>query len=174
MLFRSVRKVRLATGANADTLVIKPDEEQPDSFKTEYDWKSQSKEEIQALVKEMGIVGMGGATFPTSVKFSVPTGKKVEYLVINGVECEPYITCDYRLMLENTDDLLEGAMIAAKAVDPEKIVIGIEMNKMDAAEKLDKRAKELGYPIQIQPLKMKYPQGDEKQLLKAKIGRAHV
>ena len=166
-----VRKVRLATGANADTLVIKPDEEQPDSFKTVYDWKSQSKEEIQALVKDMGIVGMGGATFPTNVKFSVPTGKKVEYLVINGVECEPYITCDYRLMLENTDDLLEGAMIAAKAVDPEKIVIGIEMNKMDAAEKLDKRAKELGYPIEIQPLKMKYPQGDEKQLLKAITGR---
>ena len=101
-----VRKVRLATGANADTLVIKPDQEQPDSFKTAFDWRSQSKEEIQALVKEMGIVGMGGATFPTSVKFSVPTGKKVEYLVINGVECEPYITCDYRLMLENTDDLL--------------------------------------------------------------------
>ncbi|MCI7605833.1 MAG: electron transport complex subunit RsxC [Spirochaetales bacterium] len=166
-----VRKVRLATGANADTLVIKPDEEQPNPFTTPYDWKSQSKEEILALVKEMGIVGMGGATFPTSVKFAVPAGKKVEYLVINGVECEPYITCDYRLMLENTDDLLEGAMIAAKAVEPEKIVIGVEMNKMDAVEKLDKRAKELGYPIEIQPLCMKYPQGDEKQLLKAVTGR---
>lgn len=166
-----VRKVRLATGANADALVIKCDEEQPNLFTTPYDWKSQTKEEILALVKEMGIVGMGGATFPTSVKFAVPTGKKVEYLVINGVECEPYITCDYRLMLENTDELLEGAMIAAKAVDPEKIVIGVEMNKMDAIEKLDKRAKELGYPIEIQPLKMKYPQGDEKQLLKAVTGR---
>ena len=166
-----VRKVRLATGANAETVVIKPDEEQPQSFTEAYDWKSQSREEIQALVKEMGIVGMGGATFPTNVKFSVPPEKKVEYLVINGVECEPYITCDYRLMMENTDELLEGAMIAAKAVDPQNIVIGVEMNKMDAVEKLEKRARELGYPIVVQSLKMKYPQGDEKQLLKAVTGR---
>ena len=166
-----VRKVRLATGANADTIIIKPDEEQPELFTSAYDWKEMGSEEIQALVKEMGIVGMGGATFPTSVKFSVPTGKKVEYLVINAVECEPYITCDYRLMMEEPEALLEGAMIAAKAVNPEHIVFGVEMNKMDAVELLSAKAEEKGYPISIQPLKMKYPQGDEKQLLKAVTGR---
>ena len=166
-----VRKVRLATGANADTIIIKPDEEQPELFTSAYDWKEMGSEEIQALVKEMGIVGMGGATFPTSVKFSVPTGKKVEYLVINAVECEPYITCDYRLMMEEPEALLEGAMIAAKAVNPEHIVFGVEMNKMDAVELLSAKAEEKGYPISIQPLKMKYPQGDEKQLLKAITGR---
>ncbi|MBQ0070349.1 MAG: RnfABCDGE type electron transport complex subunit C, partial [Spirochaetales bacterium] len=166
-----VRKQRLAAGAIADAVVIKVDPEQPELFKESFDWGNQSREEILQLVKEMGIVGMGGATFPTSVKFAVPPEKKVEFLVINGVECEPYITCDYRLMMEKTDELLEGTMIAAKAVNPEHVIIGIEMNKMDAVEKLQKRADELGYAITVMPLKMKYPQGDEKQLLKATTGR---
>lgn len=166
-----VRKVELASGAVADALVIKVNEEQSDPFTETFDWKSQSKEEIQALIKAMGIVGMGGATFPTSVKFSIPLGKKVEYLVINGAECEPYLTCDYRLMLEKTDEVLEGIMVASKAVEPGNIIIGVELNKADAIELLDSRVKALGYPIKVQPLKMKYPQGDEKQLLKACINR---
>lgn len=166
-----IRKVELASGAVADALVIKVSEEQSNPFTEEYDWQSMTREEIQALIKAMGIVGMGGATFPTSVKFSIPLGKKVEYLVINGAECEPYLTCDYRLMLEKTDQVLEGIMVAAKAVEPENIILGVELNKKDAILKLEERAKALGYPITIQPLKMKYPQGDEKQLLKACIGR---
>lgn len=166
-----IRKVELASGAVADALVIKVNEEQTDPFTEIYDWNSQSREEIQALIKSMGIVGMGGATFPTSVKFSIPLGKKVEYLVINGAECEPYLTCDYRLMLEKADEVLEGIMVAAKAVEPEHIIIGVELNKKDAIEHLEARANALGYPIIVQPLKMKYPQGDEKQLLKACINR---
>lgn len=166
-----IRKVELASGAVADALVIKVNEEQTNPFTEIYDWKNQSREEIQTLIKSMGIVGMGGATFPTSVKFSIPLGKKVEYLVINGAECEPYLTCDYRLMLEKADEVLEGIMVAAKAVEPENIIVGVELNKKDAIEHLEERAKALGYPIIIQPLKMKYPQGDEKQLLKACINR---
>lgn len=166
-----IRKVELASGAVADALVIKVNEEQTDPFTEIYDWNSQSREEIQALIKSMGIVGMGGATFPTSVKFSIPLGKKVEYLVINGAECEPYLTCDYRLMLEKADEVLEGIMVAAKAVEPEHIIIGVELNKKDAIEHLEARANALGYPIIVQPLRMKYPQGDEKQLLKACINR---
>ena len=166
-----VRRVRLSSGVVADALVIKVDQEQSDPFTVKYNWKEMDTEELKALVKDMGIVGMGGATFPTSVKFSVPLGKKVEYLVINGAECEPYLTCDYRMMLERTENVLEGVMVAGKILSPEHIIIGVEANKLDAVALLEKKAKALGYPITIMPLKMKYPQGDEKQLLKATINR---
>ncbi len=166
-----IRKVRLASGAVADAAVIKSDDEQTVSYNEYFSWREKSSEEIQAIIKEKGIVGMGGATFPTSVKFSIPLGKSVEYLVINGVECEPYLTSDYRLMIEHADEALEGIMIAAAAVKPQHVIIGIEANKMDAVEHLSSRAKALGYAIDVMPLKMKYPQGDEKQLLKATINR---
>lgn len=162
-----IKKTLLATGVISDSVVIKCDEEQPELFTESFDWKSMSKEEILSIIKECGIVGMGGATFPTSVKFAIPEGKKVEYVVVNAVECEPYITCDYRIMIERTDALLDGLMIIKKAIEPEKMVIAIEENKMDAALIIEERIKELGYPIFVQPLKMKYPQGDEKQLLYA-------
>ncbi len=168
---KEVRKTRLASGAVADALVIAPDSEQTISYDARYDWSSLSSEDIQALIKEMGIVGMGGATFPTSVKFAIPLGKSAEYLVINGVECEPYLTSDYRLMIERADEVLEGVMIAAKAINTHKIIIGIEANKMDAVAHLRERCSAKGYSIEIMPLRMKYPQGDEKQLLKATIGR---
>lgn len=166
-----VRKARVPSGAVADAIVIKVNPEQSDPFTRVYDWKSSSPEELLALVKEMGIVGMGGATFPTSVKLTVPMGKKVEALVINGVECEPYLTSDYRLMIEKSDQVLEGIMVASRILSPERIIIGIEANKLDAVELLSKRIGTLGYPIEVMPLRMKYPQGDEKQLLKATIGR---
>lgn len=167
-----VRKVRLANGAVADCLVIKVDEKQDDGmFDAVYDYSSLSAEDLLASVKEMGIVGMGGATFPAHVKFSIPKGKKVDALVVNGVECEPYLTSDYRTMLERTDKVLEGIMIISRIVSPEKIMIGVEMNKMDAIRVLEERISALHYPIEVVALKVKYPQGDEKQLLKATIGR---
>ena len=167
-----VRKVRLANGAVADCLVIKVDEKQDESvFDAVYDYSALSPEELLSIVKDMGIVGMGGATFPAHVKFSIPKGKKVDALVVNGVECEPYLTSDYRTMLERTDKALEGVMIISKIVNPEKIMIGVEMNKMDAVKRLEERISALSYPIEVVALKMKYPQGDEKQLLKATIGR---
>lgn len=167
-----VRKVRLANGAVADCLVIKVDEKQDDGmFDAVYDYSSLSAEDLLASVKEMGIVGMGGATFPAHVKFSIPRGKKVDALVVNGVECEPYLTSDYRTMLERTDKVLEGIMIISRIVSPEKIMIGVEMNKMDAIRVLEERISALHYPIEVVALKVKYPQGDEKQLLKATIGR---
>ena len=167
-----VRKVRLANGAVADCLVIKVDEKQDDGmFDAVYDYSSLSAEDLLASVKEMGIVGMGGATFPAHVKFSIPRGKKVDALVVNGVECEPYLTSDYRTMLERRDKVLEGIMIISRIVSPEKIMIGVEMNKMDAIRVLEERISALHYPIEVVALKVKYPQGDEKQLLKATIGR---
>ena len=166
-----IRKVRVASGAVADAIVIKCDEEQSDPFTESYDWRSESPEELLKLIRSMGIVGMGGATFPTDVKLTVPMGKKVDALVINGVECEPYLTSDYRLMLERPDEMLEGVMAAAKILSPDRIIIGIEANKLDAAELLEQKIASNGYSITVQRLQMKYPQGDEKQLLKATIGK---
>ena len=166
-----IRKVRVASGAVADAIVIKCDEEQSDPFTESYDWRSESSEELLKLIRAMGIVGMGGATFPTDVKLTVPMGKKVDALVINGVECEPYLTSDYRLMMEHPEELLEGTMAAAKILNPDQIIIGIEANKLDAAALLEEKISANGYPIRVQRLMMKYPQGDEKQLLKATIGK---
>lgn len=125
-------------------------------------------------VKECGIVGMGGATFPTHVKLMVPEGKKAEYIIINAAECEPYLTCDNRLLLEKTQEFLMGVKILMKGVGTDKGVIGIECNKKSAIELLDKTInehKDLYAGIEVQPLKTKYPQGGEKQLIKAVTGR---
>jgi len=131
---------------------------------------SLSKQEIISRIKDCGLVGLGGATFPTHVKMMIPDGKKAEYLIINGVECEPYLTSDHRLMLEKGDEMLVGIQIMMKALGAEQAIIGIENNKLDAITHLDKLA--LNYKgISIQPLKVKYPQGGEKQLIKAVLNR---
>ncbi|HKL58213.1 MAG TPA: RnfABCDGE type electron transport complex subunit C, partial [Sphaerochaeta sp.] len=130
---------------------------------------SQESADLLAQVKDLGIVGLGGATFPSHVKFSIPAGKSVDAFVINGVECEPYLTADYRIMLEHGEEVLIGAMIGAKIIEAKRIIIGIEMNKVDCIEHLASIAKAKNYPIEIIGLKVKYPQGDEKQLLKATI-----
>ena len=126
--------------------------------------------EIVAKVTEMGIVGMGGATFPTHVKLSVPPGKKAECLIINAVECEPYLTADHRLMLEKPEEILVGVSLLMKAAKVDKGYIGIENNKPDAIKLMQEKA--AVYPgIEIVPLKVKYPQGGEKQLIDAVISR---
>ncbi|MCD7969147.1 MAG: electron transport complex subunit RsxC [Alistipes sp.] len=122
--------------------------------------------EIIARISAAGIVGMGGATFPTQVKLSVPPNKKAQYLVINGVECEPYLTADHRVMLEKGEELLEGIRLLARALDAEKSLVGIENNKPDAIGHLTALASG-DADIEIVPLKVKYPQGGEKQLIDA-------
>jgi Na+-translocating ferredoxin:NAD+ oxidoreductase subunit C len=127
------------------------------------------REEIIKKIAEMGIVGMGGATFPSHVKLMVPDGKKAEYLIINGVECEPYLTADHRLMLEKGEEVLVGTSILMKGLGVEKAIIGIECNKPDAIRHMTELSKQ--YPdISVQPLKVKYPQGGEKQLINALLG----
>ena len=163
---KEIRKTTLATGAVTDAVVIIPDAQQPDSFRVRYDWKNQTREELCALVRESGIVGMGGATFPTSVKFAVGD-RKVEYLVINAFECEPYLTCDYRLMIERPECIIEGAQVASRILNPDNVIIAVEENKEDAALILEKKAAEMGFNVTLALMKMKYPQGDEKQLLYA-------
>lgn len=129
-----------------------------------------SPKEIIQKINDAGIVGLGGATFPSHVKLTVPRGKKAEYLIINGVECEPYLTSDHRLMLEKSEELMVGISILQKALQVELTIIGIENNKPDAIAQLSKiAAKYRG--ISVQALKVKYPQGGEKQLIKATINR---
>ncbi|MEA2043507.1 MAG: electron transport complex subunit RsxC [Bacteroidota bacterium] len=126
-------------------------------------------EEIIEKTKKNGIVGMGGATFPSHVKLSPPKGKTAEVLIINGVECEPYLTSDHRLMIEKAEELIIGTQIIMKALKINKSYIGIENNKPDAIDLLTKATS--GMNIKVVPLKVKYPQGGEKQLIKSVINR---
>lgn len=131
--------------------------------------KSDSKEIIEKI-KQAGIVGLGGATFPTYVKLMPPPGKTAEYLIINGVECEPYLTADHRLMLEKGQETIIGIRILMKALNVKKAFIGIENNKPDAINHMKELVKDIN-EIEIQALKVQYPQGGEKQLIKASVNR---
>ncbi len=126
--------------------------------------------EILEKVHNAGIVGLGGATFPSHVKLNVPRGKKAEYLIINGVECEPCLTADHRLMLEKGEEILVGVQLQMKALGVKKAIVGIEQNKPDAIQHFTKLAKDYE-GISVQALEVKYPQGAEKQLIKALINR---
>lgn len=127
-------------------------------------------EDIVNSVKACGIVGMGGAGFPTHIKLCPPPNCKAEFVIINGVECEPYITSDYRLMMEHPDEILVGVSLLMRAAKVNRGYIGIEENKPEAIKLLT--GKVADYPeIKIVPLKQKYPQGGEKQLVDAVVGR---
>ena len=126
--------------------------------------------DIVAKIADAGIVGMGGATFPTQIKLSPPPGSKAELLIINAVECEPYLTSDHALMLEKGEQIIIGTSLLMKAIDVRRAVIGIESNKPDAIRLLKQLAQSQN-GIEIMALKMKYPQGGEKQLIDAVIRR---
>lgn len=127
-------------------------------------------EEIVERVKKAGVTGMGGAGFPTFIKLCPPPTAKAECVIINGVECEPYITSDYRLMIEHADEILVGLQLLMKAAKVDKGYIGIEINKPEAIRLLEEKTQ--GNPnIEIVPLAQKYPQGGEKQLVDAVIRR---
>ncbi len=127
-------------------------------------------EEIIEKVKKAGLVGMGGATFPTYVKLMPPPGNTAEFLIINGVECEPYLTSDHRLMLEKGKEVVIGTQLLMKALKVKKAIIGIENNKPDAIKLMSDLVKDKE-GISVQALKVQYPQGGEKQLIKATVNR---
>ena len=130
-----------------------------------------SKEEIIEKVKNAGVVGMGGAGFPTHVKLSPKEPDKIEYIIANCAECEPYLTSDYRRMLENPEELIGGMKIILQLFDNAKGILGIEDNKPDCIEKLTELTKDEPR-IEVCPLMTKYPQGGERQLIYATTGRA--
>jgi Na+-translocating ferredoxin:NAD+ oxidoreductase subunit C len=132
------------------------------------------REEIAALIKEAGIVGLGGAAFPTFVKLNPPPAKKIESLIINGAECEPFLTCDHRLMLEKSKEVILGIQLIAKVLGVKDIIIGIEENKPVAIENMNSAIfllKAQGSGLKVKALKTRYPQGGEKQLIKTLLDK---
>ena len=169
---KAIEKRRVAVGDMVNSIVIDNDGE----FKeVEYtpceDVKSLSKEEIIHKVQEAGVVGMGGAGFPTHVKLSPKEPEKIEYIIANCAECEPYLTADYRRMMENPEELVEGMRIILQLFDNAKGIFGIENNKPDCIEKLQELTKDEPR-MEVCALETKYPQGGERQLIFATTGRS--
>lgn len=168
-----ITSIYLPNGTRTDAIVIELEGEFKRLGKepSRRDWSGLDGKAILGLIRKHGIVGMGGATFPTHVKFSLPKGKRCEYLIMNGTECEPYLSADHRLMVERPDQVLEGLRIVEHLLGPDHVVIGIEVNKPDALSAMQRAVKAAGLSYRVAPLKIKYPQGDEKQLIKAICGR---
>jgi len=134
------------------------------------DIESAAPEEIIAAIQNAGIVGLGGAAFPTHVKLKIPDGKQLDTLIINGVECEPYLTTDHRVMLEQADDVFMGVRYLMRATGVDKAIIAVEANKPDAVSVLE-QACPADLPITVQVCPVKYPQGAEKMVIKSLLGR---
>ena len=159
-------------GTKAPMIHIKREgDEVWDLLETPENWQIATGDTLKKLVREAGIVGLGGAAFPTHVKMSPPPDKKVDHFILNGCECEPFLTCDHRSMLEETDRILTGMAIMMKMMGIENGIVGIEDNKGDAIAIMKSRVKTLDLNFKIQPLKVKYPQGAEKMLIAAALGR---
>ncbi|MEL7118601.1 MAG: electron transport complex subunit RsxC [Bacteroidota bacterium] len=134
------------------------------------DLETASQEEILQGIQDAGIVGLGGAAFPTHVKLKAPDGKKCDILMLNGIECEPYLTTDHRVMLEQSDDIYMGIRYLLKATGAKEAIIGIEANKKDAAEHL-KNNLPTDLPASVKVVPVKYPQGSEKMLITSVLGK---
>ena len=162
------------SGYKKQCIVIRTDAKDESNFKEfEYPLKKEitlESQEIVQRISDFGIVGLGGATFPSHVKLNVKPDNKLDCLIINGVECEPYLTADHRLMLEKSEEILVGIQILMRALHVDKAIIGIENNKKDAI-KIFKRLTERESGIRVAALKVKYPQGSEKQLVRALLKR---
>lgn len=131
-----------------------------------HDLDAMSAKELIQAIQDTGMVGLGGATFPSHAKLSVPAEHRIHTLIVNGCECEPYLTCDHKLMLEHPDDLMIGARLAMRAIGAERAIIGVEDNKMDAVEAI-RRCLPADGDITVQAVPTKYPQGAEKMLIKS-------
>ena len=159
---------------SAPSITISVDHAAAPAVYEKNDWESREAKELLAMVHDAGIIGIGGAGFPTHVKLNPPANTPVNTLILNGAECEPYITADHRQMVEHADEVVEGAKIILKILGIQKCVIGIESNKPDAIAAMAKAAKEGStsrYLVSVCALKVKYPQGSEKQLIQAVTDR---
>ncbi len=160
------------SGAKANCVVIENDGEYEavEGFGEERDYTALSKEEIRQIIKDAGIVGMGGAGFPTNVKVTPKNEDQIDYVIINGAECEPYLTSDYRLMLEKPEQLIMGLKVLLRLFDNAKGIIAIEDNKPEAISKLSYLTQDEPL-ISVKALKTKYPQGAERQVIYVTTGR---
>jgi Na+-translocating ferredoxin:NAD+ oxidoreductase subunit C len=159
-------------GGMKEAMKIKTNKEDNEPFKENKitEIKNLSKKELISIIKDSGIVGMGGAAFPTYFKLQVPPSKKIKDLIINGIECEPYLTSDYRLMIEQPEKIMKGIDIIRRIVSPKNVWIAIEANKPEALKTLKEISSDFPW-AQFAVLKTKYPQGSEKQLIDAVTGR---
>ncbi len=156
------------TPTDARTLmvhIVASDSEKSNIVYTEVDWKKLSIDDLKNRIKNAGIVGLGGAAFPTHVKLNPPENKPIDTFILNGCECEPFLTADHRTMLEMSDNVLKGMAIIMKVLGVNKGYIGIESNKPDAIESMKKSVNDYGF--EVVTVKTKYPQGAEKMLIKA-------
>ena len=169
---KAIEPRHVATGDLVNSIIIENDGEMKETdFHGVEDVASLSKEQIIEKVKEAGVVGMGGAGIPTHVKLSPKEPDKIEFIIANCAECEPYLTADYRRMLENPEELIGGMKIVLRLFDHAKGILGVEDNKPDCIQKLKELTKD-EERIEVMPLKTKYPQGGERQLIYATTGRA--
>jgi electron transport complex protein RnfC len=167
-----------ASGGKADAVILDTTAPAPEgavtaeSFALEpLDWRSATKEELLKRVEEAGICGMGGAGFPTVVKLSPPPGKRCEYLILNGAECEPYLTADFRVMLERAERMRVGVEIMRKILGGPAVRIAVEANKPEAIAALEKAFADIDGNVEIVVLPVLYPQGSEKHQIYATVGR---
>ncbi len=169
---KKIEKRLVTNGSMVESIVIENDnsDEAVSGFGEPRNVERLTQDEIIDIIKELGIVGRGGAGFPTSVKIAPKNPLDIDTLIINGAECEPYLTSDYRLMLEKSDEIIKGIKAVLKLLPNAKAVIGIENNKDDAIKILEDKVS-AEEKISVQPLKTKYPQGGERQLIFAVTGR---
>lgn len=169
---KSIEPRMVANGSMVQSIVVENDGEYQavEGYGAERDYKTLSKEEIRNIVKEAGIVGLGGAGFPTHVKLTPKDESKIDYILVNGAECEPYLTSDYRMMLEEPEKIIGGLNVILRLFDNAKGVIGIENNKPEAIKLMTELVKDEPR-ITVCPLKTKYPQGGERSLIYAVTGR---
>ena len=169
---KAIENRLVVNGNNDECIIIENDRENESvsDFGKDRSLDSLSAEDIVDIIKKAGIVGLGGAGFPTGVKVSPKNANNIDTVIINGSECEPYLTSDYRLMLERNEEIIKGIKAVLKALPNAKAVIGIENNKPEAIKILDEKTSSED-KISVCPLKTKYPQGGERQLIYAITGR---
>ncbi len=169
---KAVEPRRVASGAMVNSVVVENDGEyqRVDGMGTDRDPLKLSKQEIRDIVKEAGIVGLGGAGFPTHVKLTPKDENAIEYVLVNAAECEPYLTSDYRMVLEEPEKLIGGLKVMLQLFEKAKGVIGIENNKPEAIKKIQEMVKDEPR-IEVCELQTKYPQGGERSLINAITGR---
>lgn len=168
---KAIEKKPHATMGECMCIVIENDNEYTiDEDIKPLDYTKMNSEEIISAIREAGISGMGGATFPSFIKLKIPPDKNVDTILINGAECEPYLTSDYRLMVEDAKSIIEGSKILMKATNVNNVIIAVEDNKKEAIDNLDKLC-ENEENIRVVAVKTKYPQGSEKQLIDAVLKR---
>ena len=171
-VIRAIDLAPTAEGPKAPAIFLKVYEaaSQQILYDMDRDIGRMDRDAIIAAVQDAGLVGLGGAAFPSHVKMRPPEGRHIDTVVINGCECEPYLTCDHRIMLEQTDALIRGIQLVLRATGAERAIIGVEDNKLDAVSKIRERLPE-HLPITVEAVESKYPQGAEKMLIKSLLDK---